>query len=78
MEGAFVMVAVMVFSSPALADPNQTLGGRRGYDRSDYYGRSYNEAREYKQEFNRGPCKIERKRERNGEYKEKTKCKGYR
>jgi hypothetical protein len=26
----------------------------------------------------RGPCKIERKWERNGEYKEKTKCKGYR
>jgi hypothetical protein len=54
------------------------LGGRWGYDRGDYYGRSYNEAREYKQEFYRGPCKIERKRERNGEYKEETKCKGYR
>jgi hypothetical protein len=67
-----------VFSSPALADPNPTLGGRWGYDRGDYYGRSYNEAREYKQEFYRGPCKIERKRERNGEYKEETKCKGYR
>jgi hypothetical protein len=35
-------------------------------------------AREYKQEYYRGPCKIERKRERNGEYKEATKCKGYR
>jgi hypothetical protein len=37
------MVGVMVFSSPALADPNPTLGGRWGYDRGDYYGRSYNE-----------------------------------
>ncbi len=34
--------------------------------------------REYKQEFYRGPCKIERRWERNGEYKEETKCKGYR
>jgi hypothetical protein len=78
MKRALVMVGVMVFSSPALADPNPTLGGRWGYDRGDYYGRSYNEAREYKQEFYRGPCKIERKRERNGEYKEATNCKGYR
>jgi hypothetical protein len=76
MKRALVMVGVMVFSSPALADPNPTLGGRWGYDRGDYYGRSYNEAREYKQDFYRGPCKIERKRERNGEYKEETKCKG--
>jgi hypothetical protein len=76
MKRALVMVGVMVFSSPALADPNPTLGGRWGYDRGNYHGRSYNEAREYKQEFYRGPCKIERKRQRNGEYKEETKCKG--
>jgi hypothetical protein len=43
MKRALVMVGVMVFSSPALADPNPTLGGRWGYDRGDYYGRSYNE-----------------------------------
>ena len=40
------------------------------------YYRSYNYDRDYKQEFYRGPCKIERKWERNGEYKEETNAKG--
>lgn len=71
--GAIAMVA-----GPALGDPwkDESGKGRERYQRG-YYG-SYNEAREYKQEFYRGPCKIERKWERNGEYKEETKCKGYR
>jgi len=34
-------------------------GGDRGY-----FGRSYNEAREYKQEYRQGNCEIERKWER--------------
>ena len=32
MKRTLVMAGVMVFSSPALADPNPTLGGRWGYD----------------------------------------------
>ena len=45
----------------------------RGYDR----GRgSYGMDRERKQEFWDGNCKVERKWERNGEYKEERKCKG--
>jgi hypothetical protein len=80
MKWALVIVGVAMLASPALADPwkDESGKGRWGYDRGGYYGRSYNEAREYKQEFYRGPCKIERKWERNGEYKEETKCKGYR
>jgi hypothetical protein len=34
--------------------------------------------REYKQEFRQGNCKIERKWERDGGYKEEVKCKGRR
>ena len=46
--------------------------GRWGYG----YYRSYNYDRDYKQEFSRSRCKVERKWERNGECKEKRKCKG--
>jgi hypothetical protein len=75
---------VSLLVSPAFADPWKDESGKRrwdaydrGYDRG--YGRSYGYYdREYNQEFYRGPCKIERKWERNGEYKEETKCKGYR
>jgi hypothetical protein len=72
------IVAVALISGPALADPwkDESGKGRWGYDRGGY--RAYNYHREYKQEFYRGPCKIERKWGRNGEYKEETKCKGFR
>ncbi len=67
-----------LLTSPALADPrkDESGKGRLGYDRGHY--RAYNYDREYKQEYRRGPCKIERKWGKHGEYKEETKCKGYR
>ena len=52
----------------ALADPWKDESGHgkgRGHDR-----------REYKQEYWDGNCKVERKLEKNGEYKEERKCKG--
>lgn len=82
MKWTFMVVVAAMLVSPALADPWKDESGKGrwggGGDGRGYYGRSYNEAREYKQEFYRGPCKVERKWERNGEYKEETKCKGYR
>ena len=47
--------------TPALADPwkDESGKGRWGYDHGPY--RAYNYDREYKQEYYRGPCKIERK-----------------
>jgi hypothetical protein len=61
--------------------PKQTHGrtkaARARWGDRGYY-RSYNQDREYKQEYRQGNCKVERKWERNGEYKEETKCKGYR
>ncbi|WP_439361700.1 hypothetical protein [Bradyrhizobium sp. DASA03007] len=64
--------------TPASADPwkDESGKGRWGYDRGPY--RAYNYDREYKQEYHRGHCKIERKWGKHGEYKEETKCKGYR
>jgi hypothetical protein len=62
------------------ADPWKDESGKGrwggGGDRGHY--RSYNYDREYKQEYYRGGCKIERKWEKDGGYKEETKCKGYR
>ena len=60
---------------------NFDRGRDRGYDRYYSRDRDYDRGRrsynmERKQEFWDGNCKIERKWERNGEYKEERKCKG--
>ncbi|MCK1639282.1 hypothetical protein IVA95_17125 [Bradyrhizobium sp. 157] len=72
------MAVLATLVGPALADPwkDESGNGRWRHDRGAH--RAYNYDRDYKQEFYRGPCKIERKWERNGEYKEEMKCKGYR
>jgi hypothetical protein len=72
------IAALMMLAGPALADPwkDESGKGRWGHDRGSY--RAYNQEREYKQEYRQGNCKIERKWERSGEYKEEVKCKGYR
>ena len=76
--GLIAICAATLLSGPAFADPwkdesgkSRWGGGRGGY-------RAYNMDREYKQEYRQGNCKIERKWERDGGYKEETKCKGYR
>lgn len=80
MRSWLALMVLPVLAGPALADPWKDESGKGrwgGYDRR--YDRSYGHYdRDYKQEFYRGPCKIERKWERNGEYKEEIKCKGYR
>ena len=70
--------AATMLGGPVLADPwkDESGKGRWGHERRGY--RAYNMDREYKQEYRQGNCKIERKWERNGEYKEERKCKsGY-
>ena len=73
--GIAAFCSLAMLASPALADPykDESGKGRWGYHRGD---RAYNLDREYKQEFRQGNCKIERKWERSGEYKEEVKCKG--
>ena len=41
-----------------------------------YYGDERRERRAFKQEYDDGRCKVERKWERSGEYKEEVKCRG--
>jgi len=64
--GAAAAIAAAGMAGSAFADPhkNESRGGRGGY--------------EYKEEYRDGPCKIERKVSRNGDYKEEVKCKGRR
>ncbi|WFU19417.1 hypothetical protein [Bradyrhizobium sp. CB3481] len=70
---------VSLLISPAVADPWKDESGKgRGGGDDRRYERSYGYYdREYKQEYYRGPCNIERKWGKHGEYKEETKCKGY-
>ncbi|MDQ1811858.1 hypothetical protein RBA41_00930 [Massilia sp. CCM 9210] len=44
-------------------------------DESGKGKRQHHERHEFKEEFWDGDCKVERKMEKNGEYKEKRKCK---
>jgi len=71
-----MIAALMALTGAAAADPWKDESGK-GRWRGDYgYGGGYRHhyAREYKQEFRRGGCKVERKWERGGEYKEEIKC----
>jgi len=54
-------------STSLLANPpkNQSSATQQKWDR-----------KEYKEEFQDGNCKVERKWERNGDYKEERKCEG--
>lgn len=87
--GLIAVCAATILSGPALADPwkdesgkGRWSEGRGGYAESRRYGEgrggygAYNMDRDYKEEYRRGNCKIERKWERDGGYKEETKCKG--
>jgi hypothetical protein len=78
MKKTLIVLGAALLAGPALADPwkDESGKGRWGGDRR--YDRSYNYDREYKQEYRQANCKIERKWERDGGYKEETKCKGYR
>lgn len=61
-------MALGVASWGALADPWKDESGH-GHYRGHYGG-------DHKQEYWDGNCKVERKWERNGDYKEERKCKG--
>ena len=78
---AFVIAALLGPTGATAADPSKNESGKDGWRGGyrDYYGRGYgDDVREYKEEFRQGDCKIKRKWERDGEYKEEVKCKGRR
>lgn len=63
------LATLLVASSSVYADPwkDESGNGRR----YDYHGE------DHKTVYRDGRCKVERKWEGNGEYKEERKCKGY-
>jgi hypothetical protein len=72
---------VIGVGSAASADPWKDESGKgrwRGEYRDDDRGSYARDRREYKQEFRYNGCKVERKWERNGGYKEEIKCDGRR
>jgi len=86
---AALSVALIGWVGSASADPWKDESGkgrwRGGYERSYAYpgwgyGYEYErprrERRAFKQEYDDGNCKYERKLEKSGEYKEEVKCRG--
>jgi hypothetical protein len=81
-------LALAASGGVARADPGKDESGKgrerggyaRGYDgdfRGGYgYDRPRPERRAFKEEYDDGVCKVERKLERSGEYKEERKCRG--
>lgn len=81
-------LACMAAAPSALADPDKDESGHgrhrhahghdRDHDRGHGRGHGHGHAhgRSYKEEYRDGNCKIERKWEKNGDYKEERKCKG--
>jgi hypothetical protein len=81
MRLGFGRIALSLIAAPAQADPwkDESSKGRWIGGDDFRHERSYGYYdSDYKQEFYRGPCKIERKWGKHGEYKEENKCKGYR
>ncbi|HHB1424442.1 TPA: hypothetical protein ACOQZT_000386 [Serratia odorifera] len=66
------LAALLAASATVQADPwkDESGNGNRDY----HYD---NHKRSYKTEYRDGRCKVEKKWEGNGEYKEERKCKGY-
>lgn len=76
---ALAAMGAVFLASPALADPDKDESGKRSYRHHDRYGDEgwhRGKRAEAKEEFWDGNCKVERKWEKNGEYKEERKCRG--
>ncbi len=86
---AALSLILVGWAGSASADPDKDESGkgrwRGGYERSyDDPGRGYrysyerrrHERRAFKQEYDDGRCKYERKLEKSGEYKVEVKCRG--
>jgi hypothetical protein len=81
-------LAAVAMGATAHADPGKDESGKnrwrgssyerddrpRGYDDGRAYRGDRRERRAFKQEYDDGTCKYERKLEKSGEYKEEVKC----
>jgi hypothetical protein len=71
------LAASSVIINGAAADPWKDESGKRGW-RNDVRTDDRGHAREYKEEFRSGGCKVERKWDKKGGYKEEINCEGRR
>ena len=83
---AALALPCLLLAAAASADPGKDESGKgragyerpnRTYDRSPRAYGDYRERRErraFKEEYDDGNCKYERKLEKSGEYKEEVKC----
>ena len=76
---AALSLILVGWAGSASADPDKDESGkgrwRGGYERSyDGYERPRRERRAFKEEYDDGRCKVERKWEKSGEDKEEVKC----
>lgn len=65
--------------SPAFADPDKDESGhgKRHYDRGDHRSGHVYRGGGHKEEYWDGHCKVERKHDKRGGYKEERKCSSY-
>ena len=84
---AALSLILVGWAGSASADPDKDESGKgrwrgsyeRSYEDRGYgygYERPRRQRRAFKEEYDDGRCKVERKWERNGEYKEERKCRG--
>ncbi len=78
---AALSLILIGWAGSASADPNKDESGKgreRGYSYERGYGyqQPRRASREFKEEYDDGRCKVERKLEKSGEYKEEVKCRG--
>jgi hypothetical protein len=76
-----VAMACLLTAAPAAADPNKHESGHgpshwRYHDHHNDGDEHRGKRSERKEEYWDGNCKVERKWERHGEYKEERKCRG--
>lgn len=72
-------LGLSAYAGAASADPGKDESGKgseRGYsyERGYAYEQPRRAFRSFKEEYDDGTCKVERKLERSGEYKEEVKC----
>ncbi|WP_237173801.1 hypothetical protein [Paracandidimonas lactea] len=70
-----VLLHTLLLASALAALPQVALADWDDYDDDHDYYEDYGRHREFKEEYWVGNCKIKREYKRDGEYKEKRKCK---
>jgi surface antigen len=76
MRAGWMAFVVALAASPTIADDWKDESGKGREQKHEYKHEYKHEGRAWKEEYDDGHCKVERKLEKNGEYKEERKCRG--